>query len=91
MNEKEEARHLEISSFNMMSGDFKVRFIAEYVQVKIRADRLERMLKAWDDGTLTFTPSCPRWLLEKQLHFMQSYQESLEIRAAFEKIELPDG
>lgn len=86
-----ELEMLEKSSRMMMSKDYKERFIAEYVQIKVRAARLARMLKAWDKGKLTFTPSCPRWLLEKQLHFMQSYQESLEIRAAFEKIELPDG
>lgn len=85
-----ELEMLEKSSRMMMSKDYKERFIAEYVQLTVRTDRLERMMNAWDDGTLTFTPSNPKWVLEKQLHFMQMYQHYLEIRAAFEEIELPD-
>lgn len=85
-----ELEMLEKSSRMMMSKDYKERFIAEYVQIKVRAARLARMLKAWDKGKLTFTPSNPRWLLETQLDFMQSYRQALEARATFENIELPD-
>lgn len=90
MNEKEEYMHLENSAINMMSRDFKVRFIAEYVQVKIRADKLERMLKAWDEGRLTFKPSNPKYLLDIQLMHMREYEHILEVRAVIEKIELPN-
>lgn len=89
MDEKEELKQLELSSINMMSRDYKVRFVAEYVQLKIRADKLERMLYAWDEGRLSFTPTNPKRLLQRQLRVMREYEEILETRARIEDIVLP--
>lgn len=45
----------------MNSSDYKERFKAEYLQVKIRYDKLHKMLVKWDAGTLNFTPTCIGW------------------------------
>lgn len=44
----------------MNSSDYKERFKAEYLQVKIRYDKLHKMLVKWDAGTLGFTPTCAK-------------------------------
>lgn len=44
----------------MNSADYKDRFIAEYFQVKIRHDKLKAMCDKWDEGKLSFKPTCPR-------------------------------
>lgn len=46
----------------MNSSDYKERFKAEYLQVKIRYDKLHKMLVKWDAGTLNFTPTCAKAL-----------------------------
>lgn len=74
----------------MVSSDYKERFKAEYVQLKNRFVGLKRMLKAWDDGKLSFKPSCPRGLLEDQRAYMANYIVALEQRAFFEGIKLDD-
>lgn len=73
---------------NMMtSEDYKERFKAEYYQLKIRIDRLEKMLKSWDEGTLNFTPTCPRKLYDNQLKAMNEYIDTLIFRAHMEGID----
>lgn len=74
----------------MVSPDYKERFKAEYVQLKNRIEGLKRMIEAWDDGKLTFTPSCTRDLLGEQCTDMELYLKVLLRRAAIEKIELDD-
>ena len=44
----------------MVSADYKDRFVAEYVQIKNRYNGLMKMVAQWDDGSLPFTPTCPR-------------------------------
>ena len=88
MNANDEMKELEISSINMMSHDYKVRFVAEYIQLKVRANKLERMLRDWDNGNLSFTPTNPRSLLNMQLRAMREYEAILEIRAQIEGINL---
>ena len=74
---------------NMMtSEDYKERFKAECYQLKIRIDGLEKMLKSWDEGTLTFKPTCPRKLYDKQLKAMCDYLDILIIRSKKEGIDL---
>lgn len=73
----------------MTSNDYKVRFIAEYVQCKIRYNNLHQMIVKWDAGTLGFTPECPKNILLNQKSFMGQYLNQLEIRAEIEKIPLP--
>ena len=43
----------------MLSEDYKDRVKAEYYQLKIRIEKLEAMLKKYDEGTLEFTLNCP--------------------------------
>ena len=72
----------------MMSIDFKDRIKAEYYQLKIRLEGLERMLKAYKEGTLDFKPNCDYELLHLQLVYMKCYMTILEERAKIEGIEL---
>lgn len=72
----------------MCSQDYKLRFVAEYWQLKIRHDKLERMLTMWDNGELTFTPTCPRNIYNIQLKAMKDYLVILEERAKLENVDL---
>ena len=72
----------------MVSSDYKERFIAEFVQVKNRYYGLKSMIDKWDEGTLTFTPTCPRETYNFQLRAMKDYMDILIIRAKIEGIEL---
>ena len=71
------------------SSDYKDRFIGEYVETKIRYDRLHKMLVALDAGTLDFVPNCPPITLRNQKSAMGNYLNQLEIRFEQEKIPLP--
>lgn len=83
-------RNLEDTKEMMTSGDYKVRFAAEYWQTKIRYDKLHRMLVRWEAGTLNFTPTCPKALLAEQASYMGNYLRVLEIRAELEGIDLSE-
>ena len=72
----------------MQSEDYKERFKAEYHQVVIRFKKLKTMLDKWDNGTLEFTPTCPRAAYNFQVKAMADYIASLEVRAAIEGVEL---
>lgn len=72
----------------MVSPDYKERFKAEYIQLKNRLEGLKRMLDAWDNGTLAFSPTCPRDLYDEQIKGMELYLNVLKRRAAIEGIEL---
>ena len=72
----------------MESVDYKDRFKAEYLQLKIRMTGLSNMLKKYKAGTLTFKPSCSYDLLNGQLKSMEMYAKYLEERAEIENIEL---
>lgn len=74
----------------MISSDYKVRFKAEYLQNKIRYEKLKTMCEKWDAGTLDFKPTCPREIYNSQLHFMKCYIEVLETRAKMEDVDLND-
>ena len=74
----------------MVSTDYKERFKAEYIQLKNRLEGLKRMLNAWDNGTLAFTPTCPRFIYGRQEPDMTLYLNVLEERARIEEIELDD-
>jgi hypothetical protein len=73
----------------MLSGDYRERFIAEYMQVDNRLRGLKKMLKSWDEGTLSFTPTCSREIYTIQEYNMQNYRDILVVRAKVEGIELP--
>lgn len=72
----------------MNSTDYKDRFKAEYLQLKIRIEGLKTMLEKYRAGTLTFTPSCSYGLLYSQFEAMAAYGRKLEERAFIEDIEL---
>ncbi len=64
----------------MKSDDFKERFQAEYIQLKIRYTRLKAMLEKYKAGTLPFKPKCSYELLFTQLVYMKNYMNVLEQR-----------
>jgi len=72
----------------MNSKDYKERFRAEYLQLKIRMNGLSAMLKKYKEGTLTFKPFCSYDLLNAQFKAMDLYASFLEERAIVENIEL---
>ena len=72
----------------MSSSDYKDRFRAEYLQTKIRYEKLHRMIVQYEAGTLNFEPNCSLELLKTQASAMGNYLCALEIRAEVEKIEI---
>lgn len=72
----------------MTSEDYKDRFKAEYLQTKIRYEKLHKMLVKYEAGKLDFTPTCPISQLMNQKRYMAEYLKVLEVRAAIEEIEL---
>lgn len=82
----------------MCSDDYKKRFIAEYMQTKIRYEKLKALntkLEAGfilhEDGEnaiLDFTPTCPYELLKQQQSIMGEYLHTLELRAVIEGVDL---
>ena len=74
----------------MQSDDYSERFIAEYLQLRIRKERLESFIVKYKCGELSFTPDCSIATLEAQLGIMTGYMNILENRARIEKINLYD-
>lgn len=72
----------------MNSPDYKDRFVAEYLQLKIRLDKLSKFINKVRSGTAGFKPSCPLALLVNQCDTMADYLEWLERRARIEGINL---
>ena len=73
----------------IISSDYKARFVGEYVELKIRYNKLHIMLIKHEAGTLGFEPTCDISILEDQAYHMDNYLKQLEIRAEIEKITLP--
>lgn len=73
----------------MTSNDYKDRFIAEYMQTKIRYTKLHDMLVKYEAETLDFQPMSPYRLLSEQKGHMGRYLNCLEVRAEIEGIKLP--
>lgn len=72
----------------MNSDDYKERFKAEYTQVKLRYDKLHKMVIKHEAKTLNFKPSCSIELLKEQKKHMGNYLYCLEVRAEIEGISL---
>lgn len=72
----------------MNSSDYKKRLRAEYLQTKIRYEKLHVMTIKYEAGTLNFEPSCSLEILKEQKSYMGNYLRMLEIRAEIEKINL---
>ena len=73
----------------IVSSDYKARFVGEYVELKIRYNKLHKMLIKYEAGTLGFEPTCDISVLEDQAYHMGNYLKQLEIRSEIEKITLP--
>lgn len=73
----------------MRSDDYKDRFIAEYAQVYLRAQKLELMLIDYRNKTLDFMPQTDIDTLTDQLTYMNRYILILQKRARIEGIKLP--
>ena len=74
----------------MGSADYKERFVAEYVQLKIRYNKLYAVLEKYAADKLDFKPTCPIEILYEQLDHMEAYLSVLETRAKYENIQLPN-
>ncbi len=72
----------------MNSNDYKERFKAEYLQTKIRYDKLHKMVIKYEAETLGFEPKCSLELLKHQKSMMGQYLYDLELRAEIESIDL---
>lgn len=70
---------------DMLSADYKKRFIAEYNQLIIRLTKLYDFLSEKDDKTLN---NGNIKLLKYQADYMEAYAGILRDRAAIEGIEL---
>lgn len=71
----------------MISDDYKVRFKAEYEQIRIRCHKLCEILIKDDKNLLNFKLTNKELLIE-QYKAMNRYLSILEIRAIYEGIEL---
>lgn len=72
----------------MTSAKYKERFMAEYYQLETRYLKLKAMCDNWDKNELTFEPTCPRSMYDKQLTAMKDYLNVLVDRAKLENVEL---
>lgn len=70
----------------MISEDYRLRFKAEYQQLQIRIQKLERIIETYNAQEPEFIPTCPESLLRSQLKTMQKYAFILEARACIENI-----
>lgn len=75
----------------MNSKDYKERFKAEYLQTKIRYDKLHQMCIKYEANTLNFEPKSSLELLKEQKSYMGNYLRILEVRAEIEQIDLSDS
>ena len=72
----------------MESDDYKDRLKAEYYQVKIRREKLQKILVGNNWEYLSFTPNSPKRYLKYQCDVMLEYMQVLEERARKENIDL---
>ena len=68
-----------------MQTNYKERMKIEYDELCERIEKLYKILSDWYAENLDFEPTCPLYLLEKQLETMQEYKNILEERNCFEK------
>lgn len=81
----------------MISGDYKERFKAEFLQLKIRYEKLKafcnkiEVANLLDKDYLEPKHDCPYRLLREQQALMGQYLSILEKRAIIENIDLTEG
>ena len=81
-------KDLQETVYAMTSDNYKQRFIAEYTQVVIRANRLSDVIDGYFNETLNFKLGCGIWLIVEQYMVMKHYIEILQKRAEIENIDL---
>ena len=81
-------KNLQETVYAMTSDDYKQRFIAEYAQVAIRANKLSDIINRYFNDALDFKLECGIWLLVEQYMVMKHYIEILQKRAEIENINL---
>ena len=69
---------------------WKLRFINEYNELKVRTEKLGNMLSAYLADELNFAPNCDYNLLHEQYVYMKNYLNVLERRAMIECIDLKE-
>ena len=78
----------------MNSEDYKERFIGEYLQTKIRYEKLKKLNTRIEAAEMSNYNAnepkhdCPSYLLKEQQRVMGEYLHILEIRAVIEDIGL---
>ena len=76
----------------MASEDYKVRFKAEWIQLKMRYEKLKDFCNRIEAAEITgkdMPPhDCPLYVLREQQNAMGLYLHSLEVRAYIEGVEL---
>ena len=73
----------------MLSDDWKDRFKAEYLQTRIRYEKLHKLFIKRSVGKLDFGTPIPIESWMTQAHHMGNYLYELEKQAAIHGIELP--
>lgn len=73
----------------MTSADWKDRFKAEYLQTKIRYEKLHALIVKREVGKHGFETPIPLESWKTQIHHMGLYLYELEKQAALHGIELP--
>lgn len=87
-DEEQRIKDLEDTVNLMKSDDYEDRFKAEYFQLKLRIEKLDRILIKDEAGTLGFQLSCSKEILEDQKYYMEEYLRVLRVRAEKEGIKL---
>ena len=83
-----DANALPQTALGMISRDYKERFKAEYEQLVIRYNGLNRMIENWVRGCLSFKPTCTSSTYDLLLKTMRDFIAVLEARAVMENVEL---
>jgi hypothetical protein len=72
----------------MISSEWEDRFKAEYLQTRIRYEKLHKMIVMREVGKQTFNTPIPLESWKEQAHHMGMYLYELEKQAAIHGIEL---
>lgn len=72
----------------MLSDDYKERFKAEYKQLIIRLDRLNKIINEMEEDKLAARSICSFAALKAQSKYMKDYANVLRYRARDEGINL---
>ena len=72
----------------MISGNWQDRFVAEYLQTKIRYDKLHQLIVKREAGKIDFETPIPLESWKAQAHHMGLYLMELEKQAVIHNINL---